>query len=850
AGIEGAPYAPVAFDDTLYAFEIPGGTDGVKLRFEFVSDGGWDDADGEYCSTYGAIGLDDIVLSGGVVADYDFEENDEGFVAEHCPGIGDWVAVHDVSNYTILDPCDCDLENYVLAFHDETYHHGDPAGDQNQWNMAVSPIIDRTAYPAADYNKIFATFDIYGVMPRENGVLYRSGWFYEPWECEFTGALGWSPRTGDSNWLYLGAAPLCYKVNSSWTDEDLPGTADYYRFCVELMACCLCFGINDCTGESNETPLFDNFRVAMTHNPVAPPIRYGEGCYYNDAFSQSMFLYADEPGRCDSWVVEAGAEPPYILGDSLAITGPPVWGTTSSWEAHLWFRIPRVGPEIDAGDYSAWKNRLPGDPEAGFVAVRMDSCQTILPYANKMCSYFHESTMGFNPAYGDLTDENEILPDDLFTPGTLIQYFVTANYIGNNEVSFVDDTSGGFFRKIDILPSMREDPITHDIVWPTVLYVDAYNLGAEKFIQPALNSILPEIPGVGPNFDQYDEYGSTTHFNGNSIYRIYYSSNNGATLPQLLSYNTIFVNTGDLSAGAMEESDMIGLEDWLLTTIMGAFEVRQGLIMNGNQMAAIIEYHRPSFLHNTLGAELECSPYSAPDCPEGTPEDDSYCVQIIDAEGSSFPTAMDLYGYGNGCPLALNFSVLSPSGTGLGNRSWFDYDLSGPKGVVDYAQIVHENLGLANYRSTIEGYSYHRITRSFDSELGQCFADSAGIVSAIASEIWGTLDWVANGPPAGVPDPDAVETAVNRLFQNRPNPFNPRTVISFSVARKSRVELAIYDVSGRLVRQLLDKTVDAGLQNITWDGTDNWGHQVGCGVYWSQLTINDYKSTKRMVLLK
>lgn len=856
-GINGLPGSPVTFSSEIYDFNIPEGTDGLKLRFEFVSDTFWSDEDGLYCSTYGAIGLDNVTLASDAGSTtYDWESDSEGFVYEHCPGVGNWIAINPIDNYLILDPCACELSNYVLAFHDDNLTHGDPGAENSQWNMAVSPIIDRSAYPAPDYNSIFARWDIYSWLPLENGVLYRPGWFYYPWECTETGSLGWSPRSGDDDYLYVGTDPICYESNDNATENEVPGGATYYRFCIEVKACCTCFGITNCTGASNETPLIDNIQVCVTGIPDAPVADYGNGCYYQDGFGQSMFIDPTATGRCDSWDVGAGTAPPFTLSDSLSISGPPVLGTTPSWEAKLWFKLPRVGPAINQTAYNAWKSRLPGDPELGFVAVRMDSCQTIMPFSNKFCSYFHESEAGFNMAFNDLTDENEILPDDLFTPGTLIQYFVTTNYIGNPQFAFVEDTTNGFFREIEILPSMRVDPVAEEIVWPCVLYVDAYNRGAENFIQPALDYFLQEVPGVGPNNDRYDEDGASTNYNGSSLYR---TGNNGATLPQLLAYSGIIVNSGLFSGGALEETDFIGLEDWLLTSICDQSEVRQGLILNGDEMALIIQEHRPSFLFGALGTGLDCSPYRDAGCPSGTPEDTSFCIQVIDVDMPVFPSSTDYWAYGNGCPNIYTYSVLFPQGTGQGNRSWFDFDFSGPKGVVEFAQIVNEDLGLNNYRTSVEGYSYHHITSSFAG--GTCVPDSAGIVSAVASELVGTLNWLFDGPPPAfctdpcgitddVPDVDGVEVKINRLYQNRPNPFNPRTVISFAIAQRSDVELAIYDVSGRLVRQLKKGVMDAGLQNIVWDGTDDTGRNVSSGIYWSQLTIGEYRSNKKMVLLK
>jgi hypothetical protein len=220
---------------------------------------------------------------------------------------------------------------------------------------------------------------------------------------------------------------------------------------------------------------------------------------------------------------------------------------------------------------------------------------------------------------------------------------------------------------------------------------------------------------------------------------------------------------------------------------------------------------------------------------------------------------------GNGCPNTFTFSVLFPVGPagGVGNRDWWDYD-GGPggKGVVSFAQIVNDQSTEAgNFRSIVDAYSYHHITTAFNSETEECEIDFDGRVEAAANEISAALGWIFDGnPPSFCMDfcdnsdaPDVggtVEAKVNRLYQNEPNPFNPRTAIRFSVAARGHVELSIYDVGGRLVKTLTDKPMDAGLHTVVWDGMDSTGHRVGSGIYWSQLRVGDYVSNKKMVLLK
>jgi hypothetical protein len=90
----------------------------------------------------------------------------------------------------------------------------------------------------------------------------------------------------------------------------------------------------------------------------------------------------------------------------------------------------------------------------------------------------------------------------------------------------------------------------------------------------------------------------------------------------------------------------------------------------------------------------------------------------------------------------------------------------------------------------------------------------------------------------------------NSLAQNHPNPFNPQTTISFSIAQRGNVRLNVYDVNGALVRTLANETRAAGAYDVTWDGRDDRGRAVASGVYFYKLTAGSFTQTRKMVLLK
>jgi hypothetical protein len=92
----------------------------------------------------------------------------------------------------------------------------------------------------------------------------------------------------------------------------------------------------------------------------------------------------------------------------------------------------------------------------------------------------------------------------------------------------------------------------------------------------------------------------------------------------------------------------------------------------------------------------------------------------------------------------------------------------------------------------------------------------------------------------------------NWSSKNYPNPFNPFTRIDYQVALTgSLVEIKIFDVSGRLIRNLLREKRAAGEYTVIWDGRDDGGRLVASGLYFSHVKIGrDYEVTDKLMLIK
>ncbi len=83
-----------------------------------------------------------------------------------------------------------------------------------------------------------------------------------------------------------------------------------------------------------------------------------------------------------------------------------------------------------------------------------------------------------------------------------------------------------------------------------------------------------------------------------------------------------------------------------------------------------------------------------------------------------------------------------------------------------------------------------------------------------------------------------------------PNPFNPQTVLEFSIPAAGDVDLVIYDVSGRLVHHLVQGMQTAGTHSVTWQGVDDQGRRLASGVYFARFVAAGISQTQRLVLVK
>jgi hypothetical protein len=114
-----------------------------------------------------------------------------------------------------------------------------------------------------------------------------------------------------------------------------------------------------------------------------------------------------------------------------------------------------------------------------------------------------------------------------------------------------------------------------------------------------------------------------------------------------------------------------------------------------------------------------------------------------------------------------------------------------------------------------------------------------------ASEIV-TIEFIFEGVSADIVEP----APADQLYGNYPNPFNPKTNITFSLKNEVYVTIEIFDIRGAKIHTLIADFLPAGFHNHSWDGETAFGESVPSGVYFYRMKTDEYEAIRKMILLK
>lgn len=137
----------------------------------------------------------------------------------------------------------------------------------------------------------------------------------------------------------------------------------------------------------------------------------------------------------------------------------------------------------------------------------------------------------------------------------------------------------------------------------------------------------------------------------------------------------------------------------------------------------------------------------------------------------------------------------------------------------------------------------------FDGAWGNYPFFESGIV-IVSSMEEGLFVLKPNPAATAAVEDDLLMPARFSVAQNFPNPFNPATTIMYSVPYESRIKIKVLDLSGRYVSTLFNDFQTAGWKSVTWNGLDWKGQPVGSGVFLYVLEAENFRDSKKMILLR
>jgi hypothetical protein len=153
----------------------------------------------------------------------------------------------------------------------------------------------------------------------------------------------------------------------------------------------------------------------------------------------------------------------------------------------------------------------------------------------------------------------------------------------------------------------------------------------------------------------------------------------------------------------------------------------------------------------------------------------------------------------------------------------------------EQANWVKSTVDLAPYLGNAEVLFRFRLS-SDSSQYGAGFFVDDFVLEAVTEE----------DPVAPVPGAQVLVATLNAY----PNPFNPQTSVKFVNPRSGGVNLAIYDVQGRLVRTLVSESLEAGEHSRIWDGRGDDGQQAASGVYFARMVAGADVAKAKLMLVK
>lgn len=238
-----------------------------------------------------------------------------------------------------------------------------------------------------------------------------------------------------------------------------------------------------------------------------------------------------------------------------------------------------------------------------------------------------------------------------------------------------------------------------------------------------------------------------------------------------------------------------------------------------------LNIHSTAHASGELRGQVLPFPNKHPDSSEITMPADTASIEVSGEASSTFTAEWEAASDTNGNAIGYIYQIGSPE-TGVYHQTFVKGQTSAQVsfGILD-SILVSNNIDIG-----VQDTMYHRVLTT-DGSLYS--ASEAKVMVLTRGEIMTDITETRAVP------------AKTELKENYPNPFNPKTTIKYSVKEQSPVKLEVYNMLGRKVATLVDRTMNAGSYNVNFNASD-----LASGVYLYRLTTPNKTMTQKMTLLK
>jgi hypothetical protein len=220
------------------------------------------------------------------------------------------------------------------------------------------------------------------------------------------------------------------------------------------------------------------------------------------------------------------------------------------------------------------------------------------------------------------------------------------------------------------------------------------------------------------------------------------------------------------------------------------------------------------------------------------------------------------YGLGNQCFVDNDvFNVETPTPSGQVGATY--EPVVGPNPAPFVAGVYTPESATHLSRTLIDGWTMGLFGGGFGTTCKGCGTGGADIfwnsgvqkyMFELLSNAFGGLNCQPSSAPTGVgdnPGSGPGSAYVNFMKLKTSNPMHSGEArLSFGLAKTEKVELRVYDVTGRVVKTVANRVFAAGMEHtLVWDGSDEAGNKVKAGVYFYQIKTPTWTSQKKLAVL-